>query len=726
MNRFLVIIQMVCCFSGVYGQSLNEIAESSGNNGWIKFHPNINIPPSEVFEMYKSAFGLDEDDQMVLIKKEADPYGFSHYRYQQKHKGVKVEGAEFVLHAKQNKVLKGNGDIVSGLNILMEPKITEVEAIEFAKKHMNAKLYMWENEESEQRLKSILNDDSATYFPDPTLILARPNNNKSDELEYRLAYKIDIHSQVPYDGKSIYIDVQNGLVIKDSPLYINCLSGDGCTLYNGPMLQEIDTDHDGSEYRLFDDCRGSGIHTRRFGWIEEVVDDNNEWVDVSQCPGVSAHWGVERAYDYFFESHGRNSYDNAGGIINAFIENGDDDASWDRSFYTLNFGEGGGGLTNDDLVSLDIVGHEFAHAVVQSACALDVVGEPGALNESFGDIFGTAIEFFEKGDAGNYLIGEDVWIVDGYLRNMKNPKAKTGSGNDAPSPDTYLGEYWDEEEDTHFRCGVQNFWFYLLSEGSELTDGINDNGENYNITGIGIEDAAAIAYRNLTVYLTIFSDYSDARYGSIEAAIDIFGECSLEAIEVAAAWDAVGVYDAAYCQKYLTLPSTPIPSNEYEAENCISSTGFVENSSNVIMHAGKTVYLKPGFIADTGANFHAFIEGCDVGSNLVSSQNENVNVLTTAVNEEVNDQDELVRIHNFPNPFEGFMNFEFELSNASVISLEIFDVTGHLMVTPVKNQEFDQGIHFLPFNGTLLEEGIYFYRLTSEHGIITKKMILCR
>ncbi|NIW45715.1 MAG: hypothetical protein GWN30_13480, partial [Gammaproteobacteria bacterium] len=59
----------------------------------------------------------------------------------------------------------------------------------------------------------------------------------------------------------------------------------------------------------------------------------------------------------------------------------------------------------------------------------------------------------------------------------------------------------------HTNSGVQNYWFYLLSEGGS---GVNDNGDAYFVTGIGIEEAAQIAYRNLTVYLMPGSDYPDA------------------------------------------------------------------------------------------------------------------------------------------------------------------------------------------------------------------------
>jgi len=61
------------------------------------------------------------------------------------------------------------------------------------------------------------------------------------------------------------------------------------------------------------------------------------------------------------------------------------------------------------------------------------------------------------------------------------------------------------------------------------------------VEGIGFDKALQIAYRALTVYLTPTSAYADARNASIQASIDIFGECSDAYQAVVNAWDAVGL-----------------------------------------------------------------------------------------------------------------------------------------------------------------------------------------
>ena len=121
---------------------------------------------------------------------------------------------------------------------------------------------------------------------------------------------------------------------------------------------------------------------------------------------------------------------------------------------------------------------------------------------------------------------------------MLNPKSFS-------DPDTYLGEYWyntinsHDNGGVHTNSGVQNHWFYLLTEGGS---GENDDGISYQITGIGLDDASAIAYRNLTNYLLPDSRYMDAATYSVQAAEDLFGEDSPQVLSTRSAWEAVGIY----------------------------------------------------------------------------------------------------------------------------------------------------------------------------------------
>lgn len=111
----------------------------------------------------------------------------------------------------------------------------------------------------------------------------------------------------------------------------------------------------------------------------------------------------------------------------------------------------------------------------------------------------------------------------------------------------YLGEDGQKEvkllaslEIKPDESGVQNKWFYLLSDGGT---GINDNNFTYDVTGIGIDKAQQIVYRVLTQYATSQAQYADIRLNSLQSASDLYGAESAELASVSDAWNAVGVAD---------------------------------------------------------------------------------------------------------------------------------------------------------------------------------------
>lgn len=274
-------------------------------------------------------------------------------------------------------------------------------------------------------------------------------------------------------------------------------------------------------------------------------------------PALDAHWGMEQTYDFFLNTFNRNSYDNNGATIKNFVhfDNAMENAFWDPNLEALVFGDGAS--TFSPLTSIDVAGHEFSHAVITNTADLIYQSESGALNESFADIFGVAIEAYAKPNStGLWEIGDEITLASpGYLRSMSNPN--TGL---SPQPDTYGGTNWADPTNlsvnnggVHINSGVQNYWYYLLANGGA---GTNDLGNSFSVTGIGIDDATAIAYRNLTVYLTQSSDFADAVTGSIQSAQDLFGVNSTQVTAVQNAWYAVGLGSSsptAFCGGMTTL-----------------------------------------------------------------------------------------------------------------------------------------------------------------------------
>ncbi|MFC5283950.1 M4 family metallopeptidase [Pedobacter alpinus] len=77
----------------------------------------------------------------------------------------------------------------------------------------------------------------------------------------------------------------------------------------------------------------------------------------------------------------------------------------------------------------------------------------------------------------------------------------------------------------HTNSGVLNYWFFLLSDGGS---GTNDINNNFNVNGLGINTGAAIAYRTKLLMNNSSANYALCRQLSIQAAIQLFGNCSNE------------------------------------------------------------------------------------------------------------------------------------------------------------------------------------------------------
>ena len=192
-------------------------------------------------------------------------------------------------------------------------------------------------------------------------------------------------------------------------------------------------------------------------------------------------------YDYFLKNFGRNSFDGNGAKIRSYIHYRSNyvNAFWNG--YVMTYGDGNGSSWYP-LTSVDICGHEVTHAVTTNSAGLIYRYESGALNESFSDIFGVTVDFTTRPGQANWIMGDEFGTI---FRDMSDP-------NSMGHPDTYLGNYWSDtcvgcydQGGVHINSNVQNYWYYLLSEGGS---GTNDNGDSYNVNSIGLNSASLIAY----------------------------------------------------------------------------------------------------------------------------------------------------------------------------------------------------------------------------------------
>jgi len=80
---------------------------------------------------------------------------------------------------------------------------------------------------------------------------------------------------------------------------------------------------------------------------------------------------------------------------------------------------------------------------------------------------------------------------------------------------------------------------------------------------------------------------------------------------------------------------------------------------------------------------------------------------------------------NYPNPFNPSTTIKFNISKATNVTLEVFNVLGEKVSTLV-NGKVNAGENTAIFNGTDFSSGVYFYQLTAGDIVQTKKMLLVK
>lgn len=249
--------------------------------------------------------------------------------------------------------------------------------------------------------------------------------------------------------------------------------------------------------------------------------------------------GLGNTRDFYKEVHDRDSLDGRGMRLNAFVHYGSsfNNAFWDGS--EMIFGDGDGVLFTDFTKSLDVIAHELTHGVTEFTAGLEYHDQPGALNESISDVFGSLVKQWaakQTADEADWLIGAEVFTPDiagDALRSMKNPgKAYNNPtmGKD-PQPDN-MSKYvhlpnTDEGDNggVHINSGIPNKAFCLTAIG---------------IGGYAWEAPGHIWYASLlaSTPTTDFQEFADTTY--LKAG-QIYGMQSAEQQAVLSAWKEVGI-----------------------------------------------------------------------------------------------------------------------------------------------------------------------------------------
>ncbi len=559
-NFYTLVFVLIFVFTNGYAQHIKKIWRDNDFKTFFQIgktstclNEELNLSNNYHFG-YARKFGYTEYREPVTI-------GNKYYEvFNQYYKGIRIENTSVSIRYKDNFLDVIYGKYYNCDNIDTSYSITQKQAIAIAEFFLKCEI-----------------DTNDVYFYVEKVICANSSNLKDTLLH--AAYKIYTYDNIIISGKT-------GEILDVEKLAID-VAGSADTRYSGN--RSISTRKVGQVYALQDTTRGNGIETfdihhhysnnlghASISFFDTnatiITDSDNLWTaseyhnNAKDDGALDCHWAMMQSYDYFKVKHGRNSFDNQNTKIKNYVHYGTDyaNASWVGNKQLFVFGDGSNLANKDIFTSLDIVAHEFGHAVCQHTANLKNRGEAGAINESLSDIWGACIEQWATTNKQTWLIGEDLGSP---LRSMSNP-------NSMYFPALYRGLYWrdtatsNDNGGVHTNCTVMDLWFHLLSMGGS---GTNELGDTYSIVGIGINNAADIVYATETnPMINEDINFIDMRYFTIEAAKDLYGINSQEAKSVADAWYAVGVYSDLF-----------IPDDNFDYGNEPSSANPMWNSPSI-------------------------------------------------------------------------------------------------------------------------------------------------
>ncbi len=377
----------------------------------------------------------------------------------------------------------------------------------------------------------------------------------------RLVWVVNVRPNLK-DNWTYFIDASNGEVLfrLNNTAYDGPAEGTGSDLFgtsrvvNSYLLKGV--------YYLIDASRpmfdpySSRLPNRPVGaiWtlsagntestLSNIISGDNLWADPAS---VSAHFNASLVYDYYRETHGRNSIDGVGESIISIVHYGSnfDNAFWNGTFVAL--GDGDGKIFRPLCTALDVMAHELTHGVIENSAGLLYLSQSGALNESFADFFGAMV------DRDDWLIGEDIVLPTTgavALRDMSDP-GSAGVLSKQPShmdeysvlPETEEGDYGG----VHLNSGIPNKAAYLISDA------------------VGKERAEKIYYRALTMYVTKNSQFVDARFAVAQAAEDLYGPDSFEVTVVGEGFNSVGITEECERCEPISVDVPPIEGKDWIA-----------------------------------------------------------------------------------------------------------------------------------------------------------------
>jgi Zn-dependent metalloprotease len=480
-------------------------------------------------------------DPVVELKKisdERDDLGMRHTRYAQQYKGIPVWGRDLYVHSDS----KGEPVIINGTYIPTPSVVSVTPTISFDSVYTLVK-----NDLQVRNSWQPISQTLASYFGLITVsqhVVIYPQESTS-----LLAYEVEIYPNIA-ERFTYIVDAHTGEIIRTIQRHCSIIPRDitvslpnydaigyermmknprtalaGFVNASGSDLNNVNTQirmyqhTDGVFYSIWDlpnfDLGKSQMPNSLSGGAVTLSANNKDLTNNSQLfhvtsnsttlgdkAGVSALSNMKICFDYYKTVFNRKAIDDKDGALISIIHvteggQGMDNAYWNGR--VMLYGDGNQ-LFLPLAGALDVAGHEMTHGVIENTANLVYEFQPGALNESFADVFGYFIE------PSSFLLGEKV-MKQGHscLRDLENPANPTGLSHQPAHMNEFRQLSANED-----------------NGGVHQNSGITNRAAALIIKALGREKSQQIYYRALSKYMTRNSQFIDCRLACESAAKDLY------------------------------------------------------------------------------------------------------------------------------------------------------------------------------------------------------------
>jgi len=514
---------------------ISNFPESSNKN-------NISLQSENVAYNFlienKTLIRIDNPKEELICHEVIDNKdGLKHIKYLQTHKNIPIWGRELYVHLNEkNDIYLINSSNIPTVKDFAIPQniLSEKQSIEIANNNLSK---LTNIEYLAEDLKKLLNYSS----PEGQQYIWIDDNTQKPYLAYFIRIRPNIK-----DNWCYFVDAVTGNILEkyNSSQTDTPTTGTGKDI--GGTTRTFNVTESGGKYYMYDISRPMFNSKDPKNITGAIITYDNQYKDLNkeanpQCvnsssknfsdpAAVSMHYALGLVYDYYKNTHNRNSIDNNGMTMFSIIHvtnNGEtfDNAYWNGQFTV--FGDGGD-YCKPWPGALDFIAHEWTHGVVTHTVDLEYKFESGALNEAFADWGGAML------DRDDWKLGEDIAKTSAYksgaVRDMSNPHNQGSKGDFSWLP-AHMNEFMQLTIDqdnggVHYNCGIINKATYLIG------------------TDLGKDKLEKIYYRVLNNrYLTKQAKFIDMRLACVKSAEELYGKNSNEVNKVKSAFDQVGITD---------------------------------------------------------------------------------------------------------------------------------------------------------------------------------------